>query len=575
MRRVVALFGCLGAIAGASTTGDGSQRVVEYASGATTTVRGTVINGATDRPIGGALVSLVSGRASRTTLSDRSGAFTFRHVPAGRFSIRPETAGFVRPRWAPGQPPRLLVVKPPSSPPDIRVVLVPGAVLTGTVSDGIRGPIREAAVTLLECHPFGPCEVETSMAKRRVTTDDRGYYRFGGLESGRYLLVATAGFVETGGQVVRLSEATLQWAAQQMRGQTAGRRPPSEPDRPVELAPTYFPGTTMPEDAGVIDVADSEVHSDLNITLRIGESTVIRGSVLDIDGAPATAARVSVFPVNSVTEAPSSTMAPVGGDGAFQTVALKPGRYRLVATAGGDPERQRSAEAFVDVSGTTADDVVLTLRPPTVIRGELTLTDDTAEAGAKVTGVTVQLHRIDSVSSVSLVDRVTGLVNSNGQFQLVVPVAGRFMVSIVASAPLDVVPISVLADGQQVLDSGVDVSRMTDRMLRVVAGLRRAAVRGDIRYSDGQPAVEYVLVLFPAAKLLWESPRHVLVETVGDDGSFEFRGAPPGDYYVAAMGSNEPSNVDSRLLQALVATARPVRILEGQVTPLRLSISRF
>jgi hypothetical protein len=66
----------------------------------------------------------------------------------------------------------------------------------------------------------------------------------------------------------------------------------------------------------------------------------------------------------------------------------------------------------------------------------------------------------------------------------------------------------------------------------------------------------------------------VLVETVGDDGSFEFRGVPPGDYYVAALGSNEPSSVDSRLLEALVAAARPVRIVDGQVTTLRLSIGK-
>jgi hypothetical protein len=572
--RVVALLGCLSAIAGAPVTGHGSQRGVDLAPGGTTTVRGIVIDGATDRPIGGALVTLASGEAARTTLSDRTGAFTFRHVPAGRFSIRPQKVGFVRPRWAPGQPPRLLAVKPPASPLDIRVVLVPGAVLTGSVSDSIRGPIGDATVTLLECHQFGPCEVENSIASRRVTTDDRGHYRFGGLESGRYLLVATAAFVETGAQVVGLSKATLQWAAQQMRGHTAGLRPPSEPDRPIELAPTYFPGTTMPEDAGVIDVSDSEIQADLDITLRIGESTVIRGSVLDNDGTPGPAAKVSVFPANSVTEVPSSTVAPVGSDGAFQTVALKPGRYRLVAIAGGNAERQRSAEAFVDVPGTTAGDVLLTLQRPTVIRGELGLTDDALARGARITGVAVQLQRVGGFPKISLVDRVTALVSSSGQFQLIVPVAGRFMISVIAPAARDLIPLSALADGQPVLDSGVDVSPMTQRTLRIVAGLRRAALRGDIRYTDGQPAVEYALVLFPAANRLWVSPRHVLVETVGDDGSFEFRGVPPGDYYVAALGSNEPSSVDSRLLEALVAAARPVRIVDGQVTTLRLSIGK-
>ena len=575
MSRVIAVVGCLSAIAGASTTGHGSQRAVDLKSGATTTVRGIVIDGATDRPLGGALVTLASGAASRATLSDRSGAFTFRDVPAGRFSIRPEKAGFVRPRWVPGQPPRLLVVKPPASPPDVRVVLVPGAVLAGTVSDAIRGPTGETAVTLLECHQFGPCEVERSIDRRRVTTDDRGYYRFGGVEAGRYLLVATASFVEAGGAAVRLSQATLHWATQQMRGQAAGLRPPSEPDRPVDLAPTYFPGTTVPADAGVIDVTESAVHSDLNITLQLGESTVIRGSVLDADGAPATTARVSVFPASPVTEAPSSTMASVGADGSFQTVTLKPGRYRLMAIGGGEAGRQHSAEAFVDVPGAPAGEVALTLRPPIVIRGELALTGDTAGRPATAAEVSVQLQRVDGVSSVSLVDRVTGVVDMHGRFQLVVPLAGRFAVSLTAPATRDLAPLSVLADGQDVLDSGLDVSRLTDPTLRIVAGPRQVTLRGDIRHSDGQPAVEYALVLFPAAKPLWESSRHVLVETVGDDGSFEFRGAPPGDYLIAALGSNEPSNIDSRLLEALVATARPVRIVEGQVAPLRLSISRF
>ena len=69
---------------------------------------------------------------------------------------------------------------------DVAIKLLPGAVITGVITDGRGNPAPGVTVAAVETRPSGGA----ALAPVRVVTDDRGVYRIFGLAPGEYLVSA-------------------------------------------------------------------------------------------------------------------------------------------------------------------------------------------------------------------------------------------------------------------------------------------------------------------------------------------------------------------------------------------------
>jgi hypothetical protein len=93
---------------------------------------------------------------------------------------------------------------------------------------------------------------------------------------------------------------------------------------------------------------------------------------------------------------------------------------------------------------------------------------------------------------------------------------------------------------------------------------RRAGLTGAIQHASGQPAPGHSVILFPANRGWWRSPRRLHAVRSATDGQFSFAVLPGGDYRLAAV--NEMPIGDWRrpaFLEQALAASIAVTIAEG------------
>ena len=145
------------------------------------TVDGTVVNSANSAPIERAHVSIVSADDIFFTDSDAAGKWIAEHVACGRVTVVANRPGFLRKQQ--------VIEKSPAH--EVRLQLVPQAVLTGRVLDEQGEPLLGAQVSLMTSLIING--VRGVQASTSAITNDLGEYRFSGVAAGKYILCANSG----------------------------------------------------------------------------------------------------------------------------------------------------------------------------------------------------------------------------------------------------------------------------------------------------------------------------------------------------------------------------------------------
>lgn len=265
------------------------------------------------------------------TVTDEEGNYRLRHVPEGRYVVKPLAPSLVvADSPGPEQPGSrissgrgmegfILTVTRGDVIERIDFTLTPGGVITGRVTD-IEG--RPLIATSVYCHRLNERGEPDGSSSANSATDDRGIYRIYGLPAGNYI-VSVSG---------------------------AGN---------AALYPlTFHPDTTDKERATHVEVTAGGESSDVDIRLGKPEpSRVIRGRVID----DATGESVSdVFidyrgGLKSGTGSQGSVMTRVGG--VFE-INAPPGQYKIgVATTGAPNRGYYSDLVTVEVSDADVNDV--------------------------------------------------------------------------------------------------------------------------------------------------------------------------------------------------------------------------
>src|SRR6185437_3180449 len=106
-------------------------------------------------------------------------------------------------------------------------------------------------------------------------------------------------------------------------------------------------------------------------------------------------------------------------------------------------------------------------------------------------------------------------------------------------------------------DTADAVITFTDRM---------AQLTGRLENTDGGPAAEYSIVVFPTSSSLWlPQARRIQSVRPSADGAFTFRNLPAGEYYLAALQDVEPGAwFDPVFLQQLVPASMKLALNEAE-----------
>ena len=157
------------------------------------TLRGHVHARATGAPLKRAQLTLVPAsrpvdRVEATT--DEQGAYEFRNVEHGTYTLQCSRNGYVRASYGqkgPNQPPVRLTVRPGQELKDLDFHLIRGGVISGRVLDAEGEPLSRVQVqVLMRQYMRGQVRL---VPRERHSTDDRGEYRIFDLPPGRYFVL--------------------------------------------------------------------------------------------------------------------------------------------------------------------------------------------------------------------------------------------------------------------------------------------------------------------------------------------------------------------------------------------------
>lgn len=260
---------------------------------------------------------------------------------------------------------------------------------------------------------------------------------------------------------------------------------------------------------------------DTEVDFVLEVASLIAGMVLAADtGEPIPGVTIEAYSVNN-TEARSATSATTTESGDFEIADINPGPYQLVAR---HPRYKAEARTRVD-SGEM--DVSITLQPLPVVTGQVV----DLSSGKAVNNFEVQLRQ-SIANSQGLSSAVAGtrarFKDTGGQFEILVPKAGEYMVEAIASgfAETNSEPFQVQPSTNM---SGVIV-RMT----------RGGAIIGKVLGEGGQPLQGAVIETRDkewSDDLFWQSlgaqaPGNATEATAksGADGSFRIAALTPANY---------------------------------------------
>lgn len=527
----------------------------------TAVIAGTVISDdAEAKPVRRVRVTCSGGDVSATAITDDRGRFVFAGLTAGRYQITGTKDSWITTAYGarkPGRPGSAIALSDGQQ-ITITLRLLRGSVITGVVTDYNHEP---AAYTPVSAMGYMMQQGTRRLtAFKSVVSDDRGVYRLYGLPPGDYI-VAVAGRAPQAGELRMLDERVRS-------------------ERTVAFAPTYYPGTTMATQASVVTVGPAQEREAIDFALELVPTARIEGSVMLIDGSPATVAtQVDLIPSAQSTFA-GAPLAAVrttrpAEDGTFRLADVPPGMYTVLAHTS-SPVTWAAADVIVD--GDNIGGLSLALQPGLTMTGQLKFEATRLKPPADLTSVKLSLEPVQSATAVSFVAS-GGVLDPSGRFAITGILPGRYRLTSSLpglNRPGNWFLRSAFVDGRDTLDAALDIrpgESVRDAVVTITD--RPAQLTGTVQNAAGGGANEFTVIVFPADQTLWvPQSRRTFAVRPSADGAFAFRGLVPGDYFVAAIDDVEPDAwFDPALLQRLTASAMKISVAEGEqkVQDLRLN----
>ena len=521
-------------------------------------IGGRVLAADNGRPVRRARVfvsapQLAEGRA---TLTDDSGGFELSELPAGRYTLTVSKTGFINLAYGqrrPLQPGTPIQLAEGLQLTAIEFRLPRGGVIAGRVLDDSGDPAPGVSVRAMQ-YRYAQGNRQLVPAGT-AQTDDQGSYRIWGLNPGDYYVSAVArnagggrGFGTDG----------------QGRGGPPGRSQPT-PDQ-LGYAPTFYPGVPSVDEARAVRLGVSGESLDVSFPLMLVQTTRVAGRVTNPDGSPTTSGTVNLVPETEPTGRGAfggALGARIQWDGNFSIANVPPGRY-LLRARGDNTDVPQYAMQPLAVSGGDPTTLTIVLAPGGSISGTVTLQ---STQSAQVPDLT-QLRIVAPATDFQGVGQnPSGRVAGDGTFTIEGVSAGLHWIR-TQNPQRGWTLKSVLLSSRDIIDTPVDIrsgQKLTN--LTLVLTDRLTEVNGTLSDERGNPITEYTVLAFPFDSSLWRpQARQIMTARPDQNGKYQIRGLPPGDYYVAAIDPAEPGEwFEPAFLDQQRASAARLTLGDGDV----------
>jgi hypothetical protein len=533
----------------------------------TAKISGRVIAADTGTAIRRAQININSRDANfnRVVATDSDGRYELTALPAGRYRLFVNKAGFVALEYGQARPfeaGKPLDMAAGQVLEKVDFSLPRGSAITGRVTDEYGDPITDVQVEALR-YQFVNGERQLVNAGRASQTDDLGAYRIFGLMPGDY--------------VVRAS----------MRPNMPPG-PRAADTEPTGYPGTYYPGVTDVTQAQTVTAALGQEVSSIGFPLVPARLSRISGTVMASSGQPLVGAAVIIRArgSNALGALRMNIIGNAGGqvrnDGSFQLTNVPPGDYTIDVQQ--RPQNIRNLQDLnlsqlefasmpVSVSG-DIDNLTIVTTPGVTVTGRVAYQGQAPpKQNVQVTAAPLAGGPASIGALISAKALGGGRVNQDGAFELR-GIAGPQMIRVQAM-PTGWALKSITLEGVDITDTGYDF-RPGNNVTGIVITLtdRLTEFTGNVRDARGQPVADYVLVVFPEDAKLWGAQsRFVQTSRPNQNGTFNIKGLPPGRYLSAVVPALENgSQNDPAVLEQLRPRARGFSLTEGQMLNLNLEI---
>ena len=454
-------------------------------------VSGLVLDAADRSPLGGVRVQLFLAAENSLfygALTDDKGQFSIPAMAPGLYAVAPRRAGLV-----------LHVIETPALPLpvvqlkagqnlEVRLTMIPKAVISGRVTDDAGLPVDGAVIMIEGADPAGEMAVsfhqEIYQNRAQVQTDARGEFRMS-VRPGKFHVKA---IMPTGERAFGTAVAN-----------------------PGLLSDTYFPSATSAKSAQVVETQPGRETANISVTLIRKGALAISGTVSNMRSANATVSAVAAH--GSVWQT-----APSDSTGRFTIRNLQPETYRVYATSDSNGERTRSASVEAKLADRDLTGLNLILGQSVRLAGHVE-----ASEGASVSKITLSPVYPSG-------EAVAVPVNANGDFEVEKVPAESYNMLIDSKSKNAYVKAAVL-NGTPVSDLVIDLTANGGQLkITVVNG---ANISGVVTTGDGLPVTHRLssVSLVPLAKKLKDAKP----APVDEHGAYSIFAIPPGKYRLFAL----------------------------------------
>jgi hypothetical protein len=512
-------------------------------------IRGRVVGADTGLPLRRARVTLrpQAGKGEgRMTMTDADGTFAFTALPAGRYDVhgsKPRYVDMTLGARGPNRPGRQVDLAEGQTIASLTLTLPAAGVITGRVFDDAGDVVPGAQVMAMRYRNVGG-ERHLMPMGRSAPADDTGAFRLYGLAPGAYYVA------------IRAEEGFGRFGLEMADANVTG------------FALTYFPGTTVAEEAQPVEVvAGAEVVAD--VPLAFTRLTSISGIVLDASGAPATGGHIRAGGRDRFSFG-GGTAGPIKPDGTFRLSGVAPGDYVLHARAtfgppamfdDARPVKERTATAPVTVAGEPITGVQLVVQP--LLRVPVTTTFE--DAGPRPERVFV------SAVSTSM-DGNGARVGDDGRLTLEVP-PGAFRLTAAAGPPW--LLKRLLYRGREVQPGAeVELTAEPGGRIDVVFTSKAATLTGGVTDASGRPSTEYMVIVLPQASDQAPTFQYMNMARADRQGQFRVDRLPAGAYVATAIEDFDMETLqEPEVQEALRRAGRSFRAAEGESVALALTLA--
>ena len=576
----------------------------------TATISGRVVVPTTGQPLAGATVSLGGPDlpGGRTASTDAEGHFVFMALPAGRYYLSVSKQGHVNITYRqrrPGTRGRPIRI----ADGEVRSVALPlprAGVITGMVIDERGEPAMNVHVRTLRA--------STVPGRGRFqqtgggTTDDRGIYRIHSLQPGEYAVcTAHRNFgpqssrqriqmeidalrqgSQGAGTVVGLSQQDVKARIAQLEAQL-----PHHPEPETGYATSCAPAR-LSAGSPLLALDAGEERTGIDIHLEPARVARVEGVLLGLPSDSAQHFQAVLVNADENMAEWDVLHSSTDQDGRFRFAGVPPGSYTLIARSlpprpsgpmsrpgivispgSRPPDGPASADlpllwgaARVDVSGEDVTGLGIELQRGLSVSGQVAFNVTRLQPPEDVSQLRLSLFPA-APSSFNMMSPGSGQTSPDpgGRFTIpdLVPGTYRFSAALPGAAGWSVA--SATLDGHDVLDEPLDLrSGQSVRGVIVTFTDQQTELSGVVLNEKGQPESEHMVLVYPAEEKYRTGPsRRLRFVPANADGTFFFRGLPPGEYRLSALLDSEPNgSFDPELLKGLDITAVRVTLQGGE-----------